>query len=47
MCKHQFLQLNDLRVCKRCGLTILPNRKAFYDQRLIQQHKEGKDEMDG
>nr|DAY45439.1 MAG TPA: hypothetical protein [Caudoviricetes sp.] len=34
MCHHCFVTHGDVRVCYKCGLTILPNGKVFYDTKL-------------
>ena len=34
MCHHCFVTHGDVRVCYKCGLTILPNGKTFYDTKL-------------
>lgn len=34
MCKHQLIQINDVTVCKICGLSFLPGGKVIFDRRL-------------
>ena len=43
MCHHCFVTHGDVRVCYKCGFTILPNGKAFYDTKL-KNRKEVKNE---
>ena len=43
MCRHCFVTYGDVRVCYKCGLTILPNGKTFYDTKL-KNRKEVKNE---
>jgi len=43
MCHHCFVKHGDVRVCYKCGFTILPNGKVFYDTKL-KNRKEVKNE---
>lgn len=43
MCHHYFVTHGDIRVCYKCGLTILPNGRTFYDIKL-KNRKEVKNE---
>ena len=40
MCKHEFITINDVKACKRCGLTVLPDGKIIFDRAIVQSlHK--------
>lgn len=32
MCKHQFIKVNDVSVCKKCGLTFSFDGKVLFDR---------------
>lgn len=34
MCKHEFIQLNDVTACLKCGLTRTASGKIFFDKKL-------------
>lgn len=35
MCKHEMIKVNDVSVCKRCGLTLSADGKfLMFDKRL-------------
>ena len=34
MCKHQFIKINDVSVCKFCGLTFSFDGKVMFDRKL-------------
>lgn len=34
MCKHQFIKINDVSVCKFCGLTLSFDGKVMFDRKL-------------
>lgn len=38
MCKHEFIKINDIIVCKRCGMTKTPGGKIIFDRKVI-NHK--------
>lgn len=42
MCKHDFIKQNDVKVCRRCGLTVLPNGSFFYDKKILARRKKKK-----
>lgn len=34
MCRHEWFRYNDLKICRRCGLTVCPDGRAFFDRAL-------------
>ena len=42
MCRHEWLRINDVRVCKRCGVTLTPDNKVLFDRKLVNPKKKGK-----
>jgi hypothetical protein len=34
MCKHVWKTINNVRVCPRCGLTVLNNGRIMLDKKL-------------
>lgn len=34
MCKHDFVRLNDVSVCVKCGFTVTRDRHVVFDRRL-------------
>lgn len=34
MCKHDVVIINDAKICKKCGLTLL-NGKVFFDRKIV------------
>lgn len=45
MCVHKLKQINDIRVCTQCGLTIPLGGRPFFDKKLVAYYarrKEGK-----
>lgn len=37
MCSHEMIKVNDIKVCKKCGLTILKDGKLFFDKQFVRQ----------
>lgn len=35
MCKHDWIKINDVIACKRCGLTRTYDGKYIFDRRLV------------
>lgn len=35
MCRHDWTKLNDVKICRRCGLTVCPDGRAFFDRALL------------
>lgn len=35
MCKHKLAKINDIKICRKCGLTILPDGSFFYDKQIL------------
>ena len=35
MCKHEMIKINDIKICRKCGLTILPDGRFFYDKQIL------------
>lgn len=33
-CKHTAITVGTLRVCSKCGMTLLDNGKVFFDRKL-------------
>lgn len=44
MCGHLWIEINDIRVCKRCGMTIsLIDGKVMFDRKFANiGHKKGR-----
>ena len=38
-CSHQFISINDVSVCKLCGLTISFGGKVMFDRKLPNYNK--------
>lgn len=34
MCNHDFAKINDVSVCRKCGLTRTYDGKIFFDKKL-------------
>lgn len=34
MCNHEFMKVNDVRVCTKCGLTFTDSNKVIFDRKL-------------
>lgn len=34
MCGHEWIKINDLSICKRCGITITEDKKILFDRKL-------------
>ena len=34
MCSHNLVKINDMRICTRCGMTVLPNGMVIFDRNL-------------
>ncbi len=34
MCNHDWVKVNDVRVCQKCGLTVTRDGKMFFDFRF-------------
>lgn len=40
MCSHLWIQINDIRVCKRCGMTIsMLDGKVMFDRNFANAGK--------
>ena len=35
MCKHEFIKINDVVICKKCGITKTPDGKIIFDRKVI------------
>lgn len=35
MCRHDIVKINDIKVCRKCGLTICPSGQVFFDRALL------------
>lgn len=35
MCKHDWYKVNDVTVCKRCGLTTTYDGKILFDKKIV------------
>lgn len=42
MCKHQFIKINDVSVCKHCGLTFSFDGKIMFDRQFANVGKKVK-----
>ena len=34
MCKHLWIKINDIYVCKKCGITRIEDGKIIFDRKL-------------
>ncbi len=34
MCRHSYVKINDVYVCRKCGLTITFDGKIIFDKRF-------------
>lgn len=34
MCCHEWITINDITVCRKCGLTRMYDGKVFFDRKL-------------
>lgn len=39
MCRHDMIQQNDVKICRRCGLTICPGGQVFFDKALFRKRR--------
>lgn len=37
MCRHEMIKVNDIKVCKKCGLTVLKDGRLFFDKQFVKQ----------
>nr|DAD87176.1 MAG TPA: hypothetical protein [Siphoviridae sp. ctM4P7] len=37
MCRHEMIKVNDIKVCKKCGLTVLKDGRLFFDKQFVRQ----------
>lgn len=37
MCRHEMIEVNDIKVCKKCGLTVLKDGRLFFDKQFVRQ----------
>lgn len=44
MCAHKFKQINEVRLCTKCGLTIPQGGKPFFDKQLVAYYQRQKGE---
>ena len=35
MCRHNWREINDIRVCLRCGLTVIKNGSVLFDRNIM------------
>lgn len=35
MCKHEFIKINDIVICKKCGINKTPDGKIIFDRKVI------------
>ena len=47
MCSHDMIRVNDVKICRRCGLTICPNGQVFFDKELFRKRRSKKHEKNG
>ena len=47
MCRHDMIQQNDVKICRRCGLTICPGGQAFFFDKALFRKRRKKHEKDG
>lgn len=36
-CSHIWVRVNDIKICRKCGLTILPDCRAIFDKNLLKK----------
>ena len=39
MCRHEMIKVNDIKVCKKCGLTVLKDGRLFFDKQFVRQRQ--------
>ena len=39
MCSHDWITVNDVKACKRCGLVIMHDGKVFFDRQFPNRKK--------
>ncbi len=37
MCSHNWIAINDIRVCTRCGMTVTDDGKVLFDRKFVNQ----------
>lgn len=42
MCVHKFKQINDVRVCVQCGLTLPKGGRPFFDKEVVRLYSQKK-----
>ena len=42
MCSHVWLKVNDVQVCRKCGLTAIYDGKIMFDKKINQKRKKQK-----
>lgn len=47
MCRHDMVRVNDVKICRKCGLTICPGGQVFFDKELIRKRRKKKNEKNG
>ena len=47
MCRHDMLKMNDVKICRKCGLTVCPNGQVFFDRELFRKRRNKKHEKNG
>lgn len=35
MCSHIWTKVNDILICKKCALNLLPDGTLFFDKKII------------
>ena len=39
MCKHEFIKINDVKACTKCGLTVTYDGKMMIDRDFVRQFR--------
>ena len=35
MCTHDMVMINEVKICRKCGLTICPDGRVFFDKAVF------------
>lgn len=42
MCRHTWRQINEVKVCIRCGLTLAEGSRPFFDRKIVSYYQKKK-----
>ena len=37
MCAHDMVKVNDVKVCRKCGLTLCPDGRVLFDKSILRK----------